>query len=375
MAVAYYDAGASGANDGSSAADAWTDLQTAFDGISAGDTLYCKKHSSRVGDNGSTAITFSTSATSGAPTRIEGYGTTPGDGVHFETSYAIRNTGEHSIIAYFDVQVTANVSNTFDFNADNAIAYRCKSYASYNFGGGGSFTDGSAIECSFSAKIGTANDGVLVVSRGNVINCYVESRSTGSGTNGGAGIRFNPDYRSYSLCGNLIVEKRTNPGASNGITSYNGTQAQNNIISNNTIHKFGNAGIQIDQGVAATVLSSTSIYGNLFYDLTYGIEHLQRTNSNSFHWAAYNNAYGAVSSGQTTGITENFDPITLTGDPFVDHIDYQLNTTSGAGALLRGLLGLPDSKDPTSSTRKSFPSVGAIQPELGSAAVTVGFAI
>ena len=233
----------------------------------------------------------------------------PVTGFIFETSYAIRNTGEHSIIAYFDVQVTANVSNTFDFNADNAIAYRCKSYASYNFGGGGSFTDGSAIECSFSAKIGTANDGVLVVSRGNVINCYVESRSTGSGTNGGAGIRFNPDYRSYSLCGNLIVEKRTNPGASNGITSYNGTQAQNNIISNNTIHKFGNAGIQIDQGVAATVLSSTSIYGNLFYDLTYGIEHLQRTNSNSFHWAAYNNAYGAVSSGQTTGITENFDPI------------------------------------------------------------------
>ena len=114
MAIKYYDAGASGDDDGTSEANAYEDLQTAFDGISAGDTLYCKKHSSRVGDNGSTAITFSTSATSGAPTRIEGYGTTPGDGVHFETSYAIRNTGEHSLIAYFDVHVTANASNTFD---------------------------------------------------------------------------------------------------------------------------------------------------------------------------------------------------------------------------------------------------------------------
>ena len=376
MAIKYYDAGASGANDGSSASDAWEDLQTAFSGIAAGDTLYLKKHSSRVGDNGTTIITFNKVATSGAPTRIEGYGSTPGDGVLFETSYDLKFEGEHAVVAYIDSYITANSASSFYFNGDNQMAYRCKVYGSYQYGGTGNFVDGSAVECSFSGKLAsTTNDGIVNIQRGNIINCYVESRSDGTGTNGGFGIKCSPDYRQHSLCGNLIVEKRTNPGASNGIAMTSGTQSQNNIIANNTIHKFGNAGIQIDQGVAASIVGASQIYGNLFYDLTYGIEHLQRTNANSFGWAAYNNAYGAVSSGQTTGLTENFDPITLTGDPFVDHIDYQLNTTSGAGALLRGLRGLPDSKDPTSSTRKSFPSVGAIQPELGSAAVTVGFAI
>lgn len=376
MAVKYYDAGASGADDGSSASDAWEDLQTAFAGISAGDTLYLKKHSSRVGDNGSTVITFDKVATSGAPTRIEGYGSTPGDGVLFETSYDLKFLGEHAVVAYIDSYITANSPSSFYFNGDNQTAYRCKAYAGYNFGGAGVFIDGSAIECSFSGKVGAYNDGVVNINRGNLVNCYVESRSTGSGTNGGAGVRIGPDYRMHAVEGCLIVEKRTNPGVSNGIEFYSGTQAQNNSVTRNTIHGFGRAGIHIDQGVAATVLGSTSIYGNLFYDLVYGIENVQRTNTNSFGWKAFNNAYGACTSGQTVGMTENFNPVALSGDPFVDHTDYILNTTSGAGALVRGLQGIPDSKDPTSSTRLSFPSFGAMQPELGGASSgTTGYAL
>ena len=377
MAIVYYDAGASGADDGSSPTDAWEDLQDAFTNMSAGDHLYLKKHSSRVGDNGSTQITFNKAATSGAPSRIEGYGSTPGDGVHFETSYDLRFEGEHVVVAYIDSLVTTNSSNSWRFNGDNQLCYRCKVEGHYAFGLA-SFIDAHAVECSFRGLIGAANDGVVAMQRSHLINCYVESMSTGSGTNGGACLRISTSYRSSVVCDCLIVEKRSNPGDSIGIALIGGTQASNQHIANNTIHKFGRSGIRIDDGIPNTTTLGTTMIGNLFYDLVYGIEHLQGTNTTSFGYTAMNNAYGAVSSGQTTGMTENFDPVALTGDPFVDHTDYELNTTSGAGALVRGLRGLPDIKDPTSSTRESFPSFGAIQPELGGSGGgggTVGFAI
>ena len=169
----------------------------------------------------------------------------------------------------------------------------------------------------------------------------------------------------------MIVDKRSNPGPSHGIYSSNGTQAGGTHFLNNTIDGFGRAGISIDQGVANTIVINNNIYGNLIYNSQYGIEHAQRTNANSLGWLCFNNAFGAITSAQVSGITENFNPVTLTGDPFVDRTDYELNTTSGAGALVRGLRGLPDSKDQTSSTRKSFPSFGAIQPELGGGAAPI----
>ena len=49
MATKYYYSQASGANNGTSESDAYTDLQTALNALSAGDHLYCKRHSSREG--------------------------------------------------------------------------------------------------------------------------------------------------------------------------------------------------------------------------------------------------------------------------------------------------------------------------------------
>ena len=43
MATVYYNSSASGSNDGTSEANAYTDLQTALNSLSAGDHLYVKR--------------------------------------------------------------------------------------------------------------------------------------------------------------------------------------------------------------------------------------------------------------------------------------------------------------------------------------------
>ena len=78
MATVYYYSQASGSNDGTSEANAFTDLQTALNSLSAGDHLYCKRHTSREGAI-TTNLTFTTNSDAAAgPNIIEGYSTTPG---------------------------------------------------------------------------------------------------------------------------------------------------------------------------------------------------------------------------------------------------------------------------------------------------------
>ena len=103
MADVFYYSQASGDNDGTSEANAFTAIQTALDSLSAGDHLYCKRHSSREGAI-TTNLTFTTSAGSGgSPTVIEGYGTTPGDGIMYQTKSPIDFTGEHVYVKYLDI--------------------------------------------------------------------------------------------------------------------------------------------------------------------------------------------------------------------------------------------------------------------------------
>ncbi len=85
MATVYYYSQASGDNDGSSEANAYQDLQTALDALSAGDHLYCKRHTSREGVK-TTNLTFTTNSnTNTGNTVVEGYETTPGDGGMYQT--------------------------------------------------------------------------------------------------------------------------------------------------------------------------------------------------------------------------------------------------------------------------------------------------
>jgi hypothetical protein len=137
MAVKYYDAQATGANDGSSAANAWTDLQTAFSGISAGDTLYLKKQPSRIGSNGTNAnMTVNIASSAGLQTQIIGYGSTIGDGVRFETSDGITVSTDFVFMANIDLLITDNKPRSLSFESDGGVIYNCVQDVAYLYGGG-----------------------------------------------------------------------------------------------------------------------------------------------------------------------------------------------------------------------------------------------
>src|SRR6056297_603436 len=84
---------ATGANDGTSEADAWQSWTDVFAGDSPGDHIYVKKTASRhtAGAAGSLAIDLPFFGGVGTELGIlEGYGTTPGDGVKFESGNRAR---------------------------------------------------------------------------------------------------------------------------------------------------------------------------------------------------------------------------------------------------------------------------------------------
>lgn len=97
-----------GANDGTSEADAWqshTDVT-----LTAGDHLFVKKTASRY--SGGAVWNMSGSPTTEAPIIVEGYGVTPGDGIHFQMDTGV-NTAYFGPLLNFDISVTS-AQDTFD---------------------------------------------------------------------------------------------------------------------------------------------------------------------------------------------------------------------------------------------------------------------
>tara|TARA_X000001382_G_scaffold130878_1_gene127553 strand:+ start:2848 stop:4005 length:1158 start_codon:yes stop_codon:yes gene_type:complete len=385
LAVLYFNEAATGSADGSSEANGYTDLQTAMDAVAAGDTLYLKNGSSRYGA-ATTTITFTVDAGSAANnTHFEGYGSTPGDGVHFQTATRFNITGDHSNWFYLDIDVSsggAGISYAMNTNTANNVYYRCKmKSAGVSVGTTQAYSvfkpvNSIVYECSFVGKIGNASSYVYYGNRCDTFNCYIESRSDGEASVGGSLVNAVGGHRAINIQNCVIVEKRSTPGSSIGIMCAGADNGQHYSIGRNTIVGTGSDGIQID-GPDTNSPYGCTINQNIIYDCGgYGVRNTQDHGTYTHSMACFNNAFGAVTSGQTLNMEINEGAVTLSGDPFVDHTDFVLNTTAGAGALCRGVSGVPNPVDPTSSTRTSFPSIGAIQPELGgSGGGTVGFAI
>ena len=78
---------------------------------------------------------------------------------------------------------------------------------------------------------------------------------------------------------------------------------------------------------------------------------------------SFDNAFGAITSNAVSNLSCNVNSKTLTEYPFIDTTDFKINTTSGGGALLKGLLGIPDEKDQSSTTRVDFPTHGGVAPD------------
>jgi len=365
MATVYYDSSATGADDGTSPADAFTVLQTALNSLSAGDHLYVKKGSSREGASG-TPLTFAThSNANDGSTVIEGYISATGDGGLYETSSPIDITADNCVIKFFDID-SGTATNTLRLRGDYSLAYRCKAVNTNVSGLAAEFIDSAAVECAFKTTMSTGGTTrpVVYIQRGYFINNHVV---LGNGVaTSGCGLRVNTSRMQQSIVGNVIICEDTDAGTSFVGIRCDGINTQQTLLMNNTIFNF-NIGIEITEGSGTDVMLSPHVYyGNIIYSCVDGIKNSQGTNVFNFGLFSIQNAFGDITTAQTTNLSHVIDSISLTESPFVDTTDFKLNDASGGGALLKGTLGRPDPADLSSTTRTQFQSLGAMQPAAGS---------
>ena len=363
MATVYYYSQASGDNDGTSEANAFEDLQTALNSLSGGDHLYCKRHTSREGvKTTNLTLTTGSEATAGN-TIVEGYATTPGDGGMYQTFSPIFFAGDGIEIRYMDVDADGDPSDAIKMQGDGSMAYRCIAVNSYTFGNVMEIVDGSAVECYLKGKVTQAGDTVLLANRAHVINCTVVISSDSGAA--GSGIAVGGSFRINKVVGCLIINEDSDGPQSHVGIRIVGNSVGASLISNNTVTNM-DTGIELVEGTVGSRVSTPSIfYGNILYSVADGIKNTQNTNTVNFGLIAISNAFGAVTSAQTTNLASVIDSVTLTESPFIDTTNFQLNNAPGGGALLKGKLGRGSRFDPSllsTDPRIDFPTAGGIIP-------------
>ena len=129
MAVRYanFDL-ATGLNDGTSEANAWQTWAAVLAGETAGDHVWVKKTATRHNEGGAnTLIDFATFTGTGSElSRIEGYGTTIGDGVMFESSNRYRHQATAVLLKSFDILVDHDTDPVIDTQQAEAFVGSCK---------------------------------------------------------------------------------------------------------------------------------------------------------------------------------------------------------------------------------------------------------
>ena len=362
MADVFYYSQATGSDDGTSEANAFTAIQTALNSLSAGDHLYCKRHTSREGvKTTNLTLTLDSEVTAGN-TVVEGYATTPGDGGMYQTFSPIAFVGDGIEIRYMDVDSDGDSSDAIKMSGDGCMAYRCKAVNTYGFGNVIDIIDGSAVECYAKGVVSQAGNTIIFSSRGQIINCIVVI-SSASGSGVGCGIEVSAGFRINKVVGCLVINEGA-PESFVGIRLSGGSMGAQ-LIANNTVTNV-DIGIEIVEGPAASRVSTPSIfYGNLLYSVADGIKNSQNTNTVNFSLIAISNAFGAVTTAQTTNLASVIDSVTLTESPFIDTTNFQLNNAPGGGALLKGKLSLGTRFEPSllsTDPRIDFPTFGGILP-------------
>ena len=129
MAVRYanFDL-ATGLNDGTSEANAWQTWAAVLAGESPGDHVWVKKTATRHNEGGAnTRIDLAFFApTVSELSRIEGYGTTIGDGVMFESSNRYRHQATAVLLKSFDILVDHDTDPVIDTQQAEAFVGSCK---------------------------------------------------------------------------------------------------------------------------------------------------------------------------------------------------------------------------------------------------------
>jgi len=342
MATKYYYADASGDNDGSSEANAYENLDNAMESISAGDILYLKKSGSRVaiasGENTFNMATQSDTAT----TIVEGYGTTPGDGISWQgggNQYGITiNQGGNVVFKNIDYETSSASWSWSNNNAiDHAYYYNCR-FVNTNTADGCEALNvrfnSHYINCYFEASQTATDGGAVLVTANDGASFY------GCVFRGNRGIyALGSGYNSPLVVRNCIFTHGSVEDMEIGM-DMDLLNSTNEVIifdvSECTFYGFGTDAIAIREMESSTThqYSIMTIQNNIFYgtSATNAINIEDADDTTGIFMVG--NAYGGVTNqinGEGTNVP-NLNATTLGYDPFKGGaaMDFRLaGSTSG----------------------------------------------
>jgi hypothetical protein len=331
--VYYDDDLTTGANDGSSPADAWQSLSAMSSGVAAGDRVNMKKAAS--------AVTLSANfifpaGTLEGPIWYRGYGETPGDGVKWvgnAATFSFVSSNGPQLISDIDA-TSSGSSSTFIMTNDQTTVWRCD-IESTGTGAAVQLEFATLIECNI-VNSGTVGLGTFraVDGQGAIIGCVCES------TNGQV---IDADINSDD--GEKLLVFKT-AVISNSSEAHDGI---NVLISNVEASYVGIIETSVWGADNAIFLGATTspiitayesgfaVLSCILSDCDHGLRWSVAV-GNSVLALCKNVASGNHTSGDSIDYgdwTDLWDLIALSGDPYASKTDLSLNDTAGAGALCR----------------------------------------
>lgn len=326
---ANFDLG-TGANDGTSEANAWQTISAMTAGVSAGHRINIKRQSA--GYDLTSNVTITNAGTATAPIWFRAYQTTPGDGGLWLVNY---NSGSSASLTFSGSYVWVE---GIDYQPGASVNIAVLSI----YG-----TMSRAIRCRIRNRTGNA-------AYANPYGCDIELFSAGSHRIEFAGANLYPitvknnrfkitgTTSTFSFYSDMFGRGATfvdnlfiGAGSADGLFIDRQDNGRNFVICNNRFYNFASA-IIVDEEPNGGAEAIT-VFDNVFESCSsYAIE---RTNAEAGFVKLFRNKHYNTTSGFTNYSTEA-EPIeneSLSGSPFVDAAggDFTLNSTAGAGAACR----------------------------------------
>ena len=341
MATYYYYPDASGANDGTSEADAWTAISSVTAGVAAGDTVYMKNGASR--DGSGADVTFATDGSDTGQIRLKGYTSTVEDTGLFQTSDKFFFNGNNYRIENIDFEGGYLMRPVVTTDGANNLFQNCKIVSTYTSLHGRAIDvtkEASLVDCyleSTTSIMTVEKIGVVWATSGDSVSLQ------GCVIRGDVGLGCSDPYSGHVFVNDCIFTDATSVGMRAGIE----IDVEWNSIgwtwfTNNTFYGFSEEGIRYYEMFEATDHKNHMVMNNIFWGDgstgSAGIENDDGGQTSTVHFI--NNAFGNVDTDYldfASDITDNIGTVTLTADPFVDgaNLDFRLNTTSGGGESCR----------------------------------------
>ena len=332
MATLYYDPNARGADDGTSAGDAWQTFQKAVDNAVAGDVVLCTSLNGTVETLSANVDVDTNQGTDTSPIIFRGTnGSFTADGSLCE----IDGGGAGGATNVLNITVSGNsylIFENFDFHNSNAAVINdvsadllqfinCKIRDSVTTDGVDATAERIFLRnCSIT---GNNRHGVLnLQNKSEIRQCYIAD-------NGGAGMQT-----SYTRI--IVVDSIIHNNGAQGLFYVNG---EGHLIARNVIDGNAGNGVEINGGnngqITLIMWNRITNNGGWGFDLD---DQYCMGDYNAF----YNNTSGEITN---TGYYDGTNDVTLTGDGYTNRAGDDFSLTDSAEArrteILIGATGAP----------------------------------